>query len=220
MKRNLILSAGLCLSLGTGMVASEKVQRKINFSGSWVLTKSKTDQSASSSGLGGRSMGGRRTGGGSGGGGRYPGGGYPGGGRRGSGRGEDPSEGKINDSAIFIEQSDSELKVTHKVNDAAGKERDFQQIFKLDGSESVNRALSHGGGELKSRTSWQKEKLVTLGSQEPAGSNNAARASVVVKQELTLSKDSKMLTVKTRRSSARGQVTTTEIFTRQAVEKK
>ncbi len=210
MKRNLILSAGLSLFLGTGMVASEKVQKIINFSGSWVLTKSKTEQSAPSSGLGGRSTGGRRTGGGTGGGGRYPGGGYPGGGRRGGDRGEDPSEGQmINDSAIFIKQSDGELKVTHKVNDAAGKERDFQQVFKLDGSESVNRALTQGGGELKSRTSWEKEKLVTLGTQEPAGSNNAARASVVVKQELTLSKDGKTLTVKTRRSSARGQVTTT-----------
>ncbi len=126
----------------------------------------------------------------------------------------------IKDSAVFIEQSDSELKVTHKVNDAAGRERDFQQVFKLDGSESVNRALPQGGGELKSRTSWEKEKLVTLGTQEPAGSNNAAHASVVVKQELTLSKDGKTLTVKTRRSSARGQVTTTEVFARQAEEKK
>ncbi len=216
--------ASLLLFLGNWIWASEKGSKKIDFSGSWVLTKSKTDQSTPTSGLGGGGIGGaggRRGGGGTGGGGRYPGGGSPGGGRRGGGRGGDPGEAaRLNDSSIVIEHSDSEIKVIHKVSDPAGKEQDFVQVFKLDGSESVNRALPPGGGELKSRTSWNKEKLVTLGSQQPSGSNDAARLNIVIKQELTLSKDGKTLTLKTSRSTPRGQITSTETFSRQAEEKK
>lgn len=221
MRTNLILLTGCWLVLGTWTSATENGAKKIDFSGSWVLTKSKTDQSSPASGMGGGRIGGRRSGGGTGGGGGYPGGGYPGGGRRGGRRGGEPDEAeRFTDSAIVIEHSDHELKVTHKVDDPAGKERDLVQVFKLDGSESVNRALSQGGGELKSRTSWDKDKLVTLGTQQPAGADNAARVNIVIKQEMTLSKDGKTLTLKTSRSTPRGKVTTNETFTRQADEKK
>ncbi len=217
MKRRLILFAGLSLLSGTWIWAAEKGSKNIDFSGSWVLTNSRTDQSHPTSGLGGGigGTGGR-------GGGRYPGGGYPGGGsqgggRRGAGRGEGPSETRVvTDSAIVIEQSEQEIKVIHKISEPTGQEGDFVQVFKLDGSESVNRALPPEGGELRTRTSWDKEKLVTLGTQQPSNSNDAARSDVVIKQELVLSKDGRTLTLKASRSTPRGQMTATETFARQS----
>jgi hypothetical protein len=120
----------------------------------------------------------------------------------------------MTDSALVIDHTETELKVTHKVSNAGSDEPEFVQTFKLDGSESVN-PVPAGSGELRTRTSWDKGKLVTLGTQQPSGSNDAARLDIVVKQEFSLSKDGKTLTVKTSRTMTRGQVTTTQTFTRQ-----
>ncbi len=224
MKRILGLVAILGLFWGCMSWAVGKDQKKVNFSGTWILAKSKIDQApVGQMGRGGMGRGGGG-GGGRGGGGRgggipgggYPGGGYPGGGRSGGGRGgNDPGEAsQVTDSDLVIDHTVTELKVTRKVNNASGGEREFVQIFKLDGSESVNPAPA-ASGELRTRTSWDKGKLVTLGTQQPSGSNDAARLDIVVKQEFSLSKDGKTLTVKTSRSMTRGQVTTTQTFTRQ-----
>ena len=152
----------------------------------------------------GRSGGGRRGGGG----------GYPGGGRSGGGRGENlPGVMPIEDTEIIIEHTDSALKVAHRLGDTAGGVREFVQLFSLDGSESVNKG-SPAGGEMRSRTSWSKDKLTTLGTIQPSDSNNAGRLSIVFKEEYSLSKDGKTLTMKTSRSSPRGKATLTETFSR------
>jgi len=228
MKRSLVLLLSLWLLFGVLAWAVEKGTKKVNFGGTWVLAKSKVEQSAGGSGLGGVGMGGgggRSRGGGgypgggggrSGGGGRYPGGGNPGGGRRGGGRGgEDPAESNRQiGSATVINQTETELTLTQKVSDPEGKEREFVQVFKLDGSESANRPL-RGGGEFKSRTSWDKEKLVTLGVQQPEGADGAVGRDIVIKLELSLSKDGKTLTMKTKRSTPRGELSTIETFTKE-----
>jgi hypothetical protein len=215
MKRILGLVAILGLFWGCVTWAVGKDQKKVSFSGIWILAKSKVVQAPVGQ-MGGRGMGrgGGRGGGGRGGG--IPGGGYPGGGRSGGGRGgNDPGEAsQMTDSDLVIDHTETELKVTHKVSNAGGGEPEFVQIFKLDGSESVN-PVPTGSGELRTRTSWDKGKLVTLGTQQPSGSNDAARLDIVVKQEFSLSKDGKTLTVKTSRSGTRGQVATTQTFTRQ-----
>ncbi|MBZ5497182.1 MAG: hypothetical protein LAP85_12325 [Acidobacteriia bacterium] len=216
MKRSLILLASLTLFLGAFAEAAEKAQKKVNFSGTWIFEKNKVEQApgAQRGGAGGMGRGGGRGGRT---GGQIPGGRYPGGGRTGGGRGgNDPgSAARLTDSALIISQTDTELKVTHKVNNPSGPQQELVQVFKLDGSESVNRVLP-AGGELRSRTSWNKDKLVTLGTQQPSSSSDdAARLDIVIKQEFSLSKDGKILTLKTSRSMARGQITTTETFTRQ-----
>jgi hypothetical protein len=218
MKRILGLFAILGLSWGCMTWAVGKDQKKVNFSGTWILAKSKVGQAPvgqmGGGGMGRGGGGGGRRGGGRGGG--IPGGGYPGGRRSGGGRGgNDPGEAsQMADSDLVIDHSEAELKVTRKVSNASGGETEFVQIFNLDGSESVN-PVPAGRGELRTRTSWDKGKLVTLGTQQPSGSDDAARLDIVVKQEFSLSKDGKTLTVKTSRSTSRGQVTTTQTFTRQ-----
>jgi hypothetical protein len=224
MSRKWILMACMGVLCASLVPAAAKSAKKINFSGTWVLTKSKVDQ-GTGSGLGsggGMGRGGGRGMGRDGGGGGYPGGGNPGGGNPGGGgrpgggrRGSEPGEATfVNESPITIEHNENELKVIHKVENAGDESKAQVQVFKLDGSESLNQGLV-GDGEFKSRTSWNKEKLVTLGTEQPRDSDNSARSNVIIKQEFSLSKDGKTLTVKTSRTMTRGQVTTTGTYMRQ-----
>jgi hypothetical protein len=212
MKRILILLAWLVLVGASIAWAEAAAQKRVDFSGTWVLQESKIEQSAPArGGAGGMGRGGRGTRGGGG----YPGGGRgagrTGGERRGDNRG---GIAPLMDSVLVIRQTESELHVTHTMSAGDGPARDFVQVFNLDGSESANPGIP-GGGEYRSRTSWDKLKLVTLGTMQPSGPDNAARLDIVIKEEFSLSKDGKTLTLKTSRS--RGvQVTTTEVFTRQA----
>jgi hypothetical protein len=216
MKRAWILMLGFTLLASTIIVAAEK-GKKVNFSGTWILDQSKTDRGAVGGrggmgriggGRGGSIPGGGRTGGG----GRNPGG-SPTGGRRGGGG--NPAEiAQMKDASIVIEHSDSTLKVIHKVADSGEGPREYEQTFMLDGSESANR-MGARNAELKSRTSWEKDKLVTLGTMQPEGSGGMARSTIIYKQEMTLSKDGKTLTLKIRVTTPGEQITTTETFLRQ-----
>jgi hypothetical protein len=116
------------------------------------------------------------------------------------------------DSQLVIDHTDSALKVTHKSSSSEGG-REYTETFLLDGSESVNPGSS-GGGEMRSRTSWDNNKLVTLGTQQMSRSGNAA-SDVVIKQELYLSKDGKTLTFKTSRTANGRSVSSEETFVRQ-----
>jgi hypothetical protein len=215
MKRQAILFAVFGLCLGSVTWASQKVQKKANFSGTWVLKKVKN--SASPGSQPGRGGGMRRGGG-------YPGGGYPGGrtgggGGQGGGRQGGGGAGSIpgigaptEDSQLVIDHTDSALKVTHKSSSSEGG-REYTETFLLDGSESVNPGFS-GGGEMRSRTSWDNNKLVTLGTQQMSRSGGAA-SDVVIKQEFSLSKDGKTLTFKTSRTANGRSVSSEETFERQ-----
>ena len=192
-----VLALTVCFGLVSGCLvwAAQKTPKKIDLSGTWALDKRKVDQAAGGGQRGAGPMG-------------------RGGGRRGGGRGENlPGSEPLSFSHLVISQTENELKITYQVDDRESGEQDFVQIFKLGGDESVNPGAP-AGGELKSRTSWNKDKLLTLGTIQPSGSDDSARRDVVFKQEFSISKDGKTLTLKTSRTGSRGQISTTETFVR------
>jgi hypothetical protein len=151
--------------------------------------------------------------------GSYPGGGnpggYPGGGRAGGGRGDNvPGDANpLLDAIMTIEQTASELRITRGTGTPDEKKQEFRQVYKLDGSESINPGF-RVGGEFRSRTSWEKDKLVILGMQK--GSNDDIASEIVIKCELTLSKDGKTLTLKTIQSGMGGGSSLKQVFARNA----
>jgi len=146
--------------------------------------------------------------------GRTGGGGGQGGGRQGGGgTGSIPDIGAPpGDAQLVIDHTDSALKVTHKTDSSEGG-REYTETFLLDGSESVNSGFL-GGGEIRSRTSWDNNKLVTLGTQQMNSSGRAA-SDIVIKQELSVTKDGKTLTFKTNRTANGRSVSSEETFERQ-----
>ncbi len=197
--------------------AAEKSEKKINFAGAWILQNVKN--SASGGAQPGGAGGGMRRGGG------YPRGGYPGGGRTGGGgrQGGGRQTGSAGDgggmvappsySLLIVEQSDTALKLTYRSGDTAGQ-NEFAESFMLDGSESANSGFG-GSGTVRSRSSWNKDKLVTLGTQETSPSARAA-SDVVFKQEISISKNGKTLTVKTTRTLNGRSSTREDTYARQA----
>jgi hypothetical protein len=209
MKRQAVLFAMLGLGLGSFTWAAQKAQKKVDFSGTWILDTSKSGQKATMQSGGGMSRGGG-----------YPRGGRTGGGRTGGGR---PSGGGGGDipgmtvpttySILVIEHTKDALKVTNKRSNAEGGE-ELTQVFNLDGSESVNAGFL-AGGEVRSRTSWDKDKLVTLGTQKAPRASGSGGQDIVIKQEFSLSKDGKTLTVKTTETTGRGQINSKEVYIKQ-----
>jgi len=70
---------------------------------------------------------------------------------------------------LQIEQTEVELRVFRRIISNA-EEQTSNQVFKLDGGESIN-PVGMGRGEYKSKASWDKNKLVILGTQSMAGPN-------------------------------------------------
>jgi len=201
------------------------VDPAVDLSGTWKLDLAHSDLGGRSSagvpGRGGRFPGADRGGlglpgefpGGAGRrGGGFPGGGGPGGtGRRGgAGRGTDPI--LAIDLALDIEQSESAVTVTRRFT-ADGGERRIVQTFPLDGTLVTNPAAG-GRGELRSRVSWKKSKLVNVGNEETRGSGRAIR--IGVKEEFSLSNGGRRLVLKTTRSLPRGEMVTKHVFNREA----
>ncbi len=196
--------------------AAEKSEKKINFAGAWILQNVKNSASGGTQPGG---AGGMRRGGG------YPRGGYPGGGRNGGGgrQGGGRQTGGASEgggmvappsySLLIIEQSDTIVKCTYRSGDTAG-ENEFVESFMLDGSESANSGFG-GSGTIRSRSSWNKDKLVTLGTQQTSPSDRAA-SDVVIKQEMSISKDGKTLTIRTTRTLNGRSSTREDTYARQA----
>jgi hypothetical protein len=93
-----------------------------------------------------------------------------------------------------------------------GEERTIIQKFALDGSQCMNLA-SNGRGDLVSRTSWIKDKLINSGRQilEIRGE----KTEVSVQEEHSISKNGKRLTIKTRSVTPRGVTTLKQVYKRQ-----
>jgi hypothetical protein len=204
MKSCVALFAMVGLCFGSPALAAQKVQKKVNFSGTWVLDTSKSSQKATTQGGGIMGRGGG-----------YPRGGRTGGGRPGGGGGENVpgATSQTAYSILVIEHTADALKVTSKTSSAEGGEQ-LTQVFRLDGSESVNPGFL-SGGEVRSRTSWDKDKLVTLGTQRASRSGRSGGQDIVIKQEFSLSKDGKTLTVKTTETTAREQINSKEVYVKQ-----
>jgi hypothetical protein len=151
-------------------------------------------------------------------GGGYPGGGYPGGGRR-AGGGDDGGEtggefprGQMQDLRLEIVQTENDVQTTRRFA-VDGEDQTITQKFLLDGSESRNPG-SNGRGEFVSRSTWKNGKLVNTGTQN--SSTRGQSYSSTVKEEYSLSKDGKVLTIKTTRMNPRGGETSfKQVFNKQ-----
>ncbi len=209
MKNGAILSAAAILFLAAVVYSRETSAKKINFSGAWVLQNVKN----STSGGGQRGGGGILRPGGYPRGGRTGGGGREGGERRGGG--ESGNSGILAPPAytlLIVDHSETALKMTYRSGDTEGQ-GEFIETFMLDGSESANAGFGNSG-QIRTRTTWDNDKLVTLGTQQTSPSGRAS-SDVVIKQELSLSKDGKTLTVKTTHTANGRSATTDQSYVRQ-----
>jgi hypothetical protein len=83
------------------------------------------------------------------------------------------------------------------------------QEFTFDGGRCLNVA-SDGRGEFASRSEWKKGKLLNSGTQTIA--DGAAREEHNVREEFSLSRNRKTLTVKTLIATPRGLVKLKQVF--------
>jgi len=211
----------VALIVATGLALAAQ---NVNFSGKWVLDKSEPKFTPASTGgrsygggfpgggfPGGGFPGGRRMGGYPGGGGGYPGGG--GAGRYPGSRTPSPelSGGDEQDLTLNITQTENELKISRQwtQND---KPQTLEQTFTLDGKEIENPAPT--GGVIVTKSNWSKRTLVTEGTQQISMGDQ--EVDLKVKEEYSLSKDGKILTIKTTRKSERGQMQLKQTFKKSA----
>jgi hypothetical protein len=197
------------------------VDSAIDLSGTWKLDLAHSDLGSTSGGAGrgsrfpGADRGGRGLPGGFPGGGGRRGDGLPGGtpgrtGRR-APRGTDPI--LAIDLTLVIEQHQQDVKVTRTFT-ADGGERRVVQQFPLDGSLATNPTSSGRRGELSSRASWKKGRLVNAGSEVTQTSSRTTRTAV--KEEFSLAKGGRRLVLKTTRTTPRGEFTTKHVFNKES----
>jgi hypothetical protein len=110
--------------------------------------------------------------------------------------------------SLLIVQTNAELQVTRKFT-TAGDDRIVLQKFLLDGSQCLNIA-PYGSGELVSRTGWKKNKLINAGTETTADGHQ--RTEVSLKEEYSISKNGKQLTIKTTRVTPEGASTLRQVF--------
>jgi hypothetical protein len=211
----------MCMIILAGMifaVSMPAVEKTVNLTGTWILDPARSDSSGqarrNSSRIGGfPGLGGGFPGIGFPGGG-YPGGGYPGGrgGDDGEGTGGEFPRGQMQDLKLEVVQTENDVQTTRKFT-IDGEDQTIAQKFLLDGSETTNPG-SNGHGEFVSRSTWKKGKLVNWGTQNSSARGQSYSSSV--KEEYSMSKDRKVLTIKTTRTTPRGRATSfNQVFNRQ-----
>lgn len=150
------------------------------------------------------------------GGGRRGGGGYPGG-RGGDDGGESRGEGRreqMQNLTLQIVQTENEVQAKRKFT-VDGEDRTVEQKFLLDGSENKNPA-SNDRGEFVSRSTWKNSRLTNTGWQDM--SRQGESYNMPIKEEYSVSKDGKVLIIKTTRTTPRGEATIKQVFNRQETE--
>jgi hypothetical protein len=158
-------------------------------------------------------------------GGGYPNpGGYPGGRRAGGypngGGGDDGGEfpgdgtpgGQIRNLTLEIVQKNDGVQTTRTFT-VNGEDQTIAQRFTLDGSENTNPA-SNGRGEFVSTSTWKNGKLINSGSQ----TSDAQDYKTAVMEEYSVSKDGKTLTIKTTKTTSRGEMSSKQVFNKQNTE--
>lgn len=198
-----ILSVGLCAlmmaaCLSTAALASGK---PVDFSGTWVLDKSKSDMGRGGHGgrMGGRGMGNP---------GEQPSDRSSGGAQ---GEGMPGGRGMRNmDQTLVIHQSDTSLQIERQFT-GNGDTHSMTQVYDLTGKPSTNQM---GRGSFSTTSTWKNETLVSEGTQSM--STQSGNFDMKVKEEMSLSKDGKELTIKTTRSTPRGDRTSKLVFVKQA----
>jgi hypothetical protein len=167
MKRSLAGFVAIVMLLGLA-IAQEKTP---NFSGTWVLDRSRSD----------------------------PPGGF------GGGRGGGPMANA--EVVLIIEHQEPTLKITRLVKTPQG-DRTQELVYTTDGKENKNPGMR--GAEVKSKSKWDKGKLVTKASQTietPQGT-----VDLEITEIRSLSEDGKTLTVETTTVSPMGERTRKEVY--------
>ncbi len=117
------------------------------------------------------------------------------GGRPGGGRG-------MGEMAVTIKQTADSVTIDQKMG-----EMSRTITYKLDGSETVNSGMR--GGEVKSTSKWDGDKLVTESTQTMSGPNG--EMTIKSKEVRSLAADGTML-VETTRETPRGTQTSKLVF--------
>ncbi len=94
------------------------------------------------------------------------------------------------DLTLVINQRDEEVQITRRFKDINLKAQEIIQKFALDGSQNSNPA-SNGHGVFLSTSAWKNGELVNLGRQIDGNYK------MIVKEEYSISKNGKRLTIKT-----------------------
>ena len=129
------------------------------------------------------------------------------GGRRGGGGPQGPA-----DVTLIVKQTDTELTITRKMN-MGGEERTSEAKYTLDGKENSNPGFGRGGGDVVSKTKWEKDKLVTTGKRKVNFQGNEFE--VETQEVRSLSADGKTMTVETTTTTPQGDRTGKQVYNKQ-----
>jgi hypothetical protein len=113
------------------------------------------------------------------------------------------------DVTLVIKQTDNELLLTRKMN-IGGEERTSESKYTLDGKENTNPGFGRGGGEVVSKTKWDKDKLVTEGKRKVSFQGNEFE--IATREVRSLSADGKTMTVETTSTTPQGDRTSKQIY--------
>ena len=116
--------------------------------------------------------------------------------------------GFMSDLRLEITQTEDRIRIVRRYT-LDGERGTVTQEFAFDGSRCLNLG-SDGRGEYESRTEWKKGKLLTAGIQSIATGHG--RVEHNVREEFSLSRDRKTLTVKTLIATPEGMVKLKQVF--------
>lgn len=121
----------------------------------------------------------------------------------------DPSPaGFLSDLRLEITQSEDRIRIVRRYT-LDGERKTVTQEFAFDGSRCLNPA-SDGRGEFASRSEWKKGNLLNAGIQTIATGHG--RVEHNVREEFSLSRDRKTLTLKTLIATPQGIVKLKQVF--------
>jgi len=176
-------------------------EQNSDFSGTWILDSEKSDAAP----IPIRSLGaepGGRGGGGFGGMGGGGFGGMGGGGMGGPGFGRKGPAPKIEPAPLVIKQTDAEFRITSGTI-VDGKKNLTEEVYKLDGEEKVQKVPIKDSDDFikySTKVELNKDKFKIRSKKEFPGTKDE------VKKEYSLSKDGKVLTVKTKTTNQTGHM--------------
>ena len=114
------------------------------------------------------------------------------------------------DVTLIIEHQEPVLKIKRIIKTERGEQAQ-ELVYTTDGKENKNPGMR--GGELRSKTRWEKGKLVTKGTQtieSPMGTME-----LELTETYTLSEDGKTLILETTTVTPRGERTRKQVFVKQ-----
>jgi hypothetical protein len=122
-----------------------------------------------------------------------------------------PPEERMKNLTLHIDQSGGAIRIQRTFL-LDGETEIVDQTFNLDGSRDLNPG-SDGQGEFVTHSSWEKNRLINDGIKTIR--DQAATEEIYVKEEYSISKNGKKLTLKMRDISREGVVKIKQQFTRQ-----